>query len=401
LRELRGRRCAPEERRRAGDDADQSAARATRPGSRRSSPGQPRGTGGPETMEVGDVMIGQRERNRCHLELWDAFHLKGCPVCDCIGNRVMRRVRETLDGAPGKNAPPLCAYHTRVLAAGHDEYGSAAALRFIRRVEALILDALDSHKERPGVLGLVKTVFTGREMPHMETELKNCFACRLEGHEERKTLAVLLDALTDPDFHRAFRESDGLCMRHLCGLSHRFSGRAVADMILREQLRKLEELRDAFAASRFRPNLAGIPDDPAAWERFFMLMGKQTEQSLDVETESMPTSGEGAGSLPSVTADEPNDLDDGPDAARFEKEKWRRARETLQRRLNEESTRAAALHYRYWKTMEDNKTLQMNLAGARAMARSLQEQVDRLKEATSVPFPKGDSSDRPDDRSAG
>jgi len=332
-------------------------------------------------MEVGDVMIGQRERNRCYLELWDAFHLKGCPVCDCIGKRVMRRVRETLDGAPGKNAPPLCAYHTRVLAAGHDEYGSIAALRFIRRAEDWIRDSLERNKGGNSVLGLMRTAFASREAPCMETAPSKCFACRLERHQQRSMLTVLIEALPDSDFHRAFQESDGLCVRHLCALSQRFSGKEAVDTVLQEQIRQLEELRDAFVPSRFHPDQAGIPADPVAWERLFTLLGEETGKIEDLEAKSISASGEEKCSPSDVSVVEESDsVDDGPDAEPFEKAKWLRARDALQRRLSEESSRAAALHYRYWKAIEDNKTLQMNLAGAEALARSLQRQVAQLRE---------------------
>lgn len=346
-------------------------------------------------------MSGQQERNRRYLELWDAFHRRGCPVCGCAAERVMRRIRESLGGEPGENAFFLCSSHTRVLASNYDECGSAAALRFIRRVETWVRDALERHKGKPSALGLVKAVFADREMQLMETDPAKCPACRLERHEEQKTLAVLVDALTDPDFHRAFRESDGLCLYHLGVLSNRASGKAAVDTVLREQLRRLEDLRDAFVASRFQPDRAGIPADPAAWVRFFVLMGAPTEQRLELETETPSVSGEGGGLLPIDSVEVQDDPDDGPETERFEKEKWRRAREMLQRRLSEESSRAAALHYRYWKAMEDNKTLQMNLSGAQALARSLQEQVDRLKETMSTAPPKGHSADETGGRKAG
>ena len=72
--------------------------------------------------------------------------------------------------------------------------------------------------------------------------------------------------------------------------------------------------------------------------------------------------------------------DPAVDADGFEKEKWRRSKAALQRQLEKESSRAAALHFRYFKAVEDNKTLQMNLAAAQSLARSLEEQVAGLKE---------------------
>ena len=337
-------------------------------------------------------MIGKRERNRLLLELWDAFHRKGCPVCGCAGERVLQAIRQGPDGEPGENAVVLCRSHTRILASGRDGCGSDAALRFLRRVETRLREVLERRRGRPGALGFVKTVLTGRDGPYLESDPSACSACRLERREERKTLAVLVDALTDPDFHRAFRESDGLCLRHLDALARRAPGGATADTVLREQLRKLEDLRDAFAASRFQPDRAGVPDDPAVWERLLVLLGAGTGQGPDAEAVSPPTSGEGAGSSSGERTDEQDDFDDGFGTEQFEQEKWRRAREMLQRRLSEESSRAAALHYRYWKAMEDNKTLQMNLAGARAMARSVQEQLDRLKAEIATPQSKGRSN---------
>lgn len=338
-------------------------------------------------------MIGTKEKNKLYLELWDAFHRKGCPVCGCIDERVTRGIRETLGGEAAEKAVPLCPSHTRVLAAEGDERGRVAVLRFIRQVEAGIRNMLDRRGSRPGTLGIVKTVFTGRREPQWETSSSKCPACRLHRQQERKALAVLADALTDPDFHRAFRESDGLCLLHLVAFSRRFLGKAAAGTVLREQLGKIEELRDAFTPFRFQPDRAGYPDDPAAWQKVLLLLGRVPERGRDPEAVFIPESGDGAISPSDVpVADDPERGGAGGEDERFEQARWLRARDALQKRLSEERSRAAALHYRYWKAMEDNKTLQMNLAGAQALARSLQEQIDRLKAEISMPESQGSST---------
>jgi len=59
--------------------------------------------------------------------------------------------------------------------------------------------------------------------------------------------------------------------------------------------------------------------------------------------------------------------DDG-EALRFEKARLERRLTELTAQLGEASSRAAALHYRLWATLEDRRVLELNLAGERAAA---------------------------------
>ena len=74
--------------------------------------------------------------------------------------------------------------------------------------------------------------------------------------------------------------------------------------------------------------------------------------------------------------DEPLDVD----TLRFEKEKLELRVKELTEQLGEASSRAAALHYRLWATLEDRRTLEMNLAGERGASKMWEQTVAELRE---------------------
>lgn len=326
-------------------------------------------------------MISRKEKNKHYLELWDAFHGKGCPVCACVNAGTTEQVRTARVAESGEKDLGLCVSHTALMAAGNDEYGCRTALRFIRDVERWLRGEVNRNERRPDTRTLVKTFFAGNAGRPPWPSSSGCAACRYQRRSEKKILDLLLDALTDPDFDRSFRESDGLCFHHLFLLNRLYPGKPVAAAVLKTQLRKLEDLRDAISPHRFQPERMGLPADPKAWERLKVLLGEPPGDPGEEGDDSFP--GLGIPTDPPFEDALPADADAVEDRdwnnEIFEKEKLRRSIVVLQKRLNEESSRAAALHYSYFKAVEDNKTLQMNLAGAEALARSLEEQVARLR----------------------
>ena len=327
-------------------------------------------------------MISRKEKNKLYLELWDAFHGRGCPVCACVNAKTTEQVRAALVTETGEKNLGLCVSHTALMAAGNDEYGCRTALRFIREVERWLIEEVNRIERRPDVRTLVKTYFAGNAGHPPWPSSSGCAACRYQRRSEKKTLDLLLDALTDPDFDRSFRESDGLCFHHLFLLNRLYPGKPSVAAVLKTQLRKLEDLRDAISPHRFQPERMGLPADPKAWERLKVLLGEPPGDPEEEGDDSLP--GSGAPTDPPFEEALPAEADAVEDSdwnnEVFEREKLRRSIVVLQKRLNEESSRAASLHYCYWKAVKDNKTLQMNLAAAEALARSLLGQVAQLRE---------------------
>lgn len=327
-------------------------------------------------------MGGRGERDRLQLELWDAFHRKGCPVCSAVDAVTDGPIREGLRSASGRQAFRLCMAHTARMAAGDDDCGCAAAIRFIRDAEDWIREQINGEGKRPGVRFLVSR-FRGAGARHpFGPSSSDCPACRFQLRQERKILSLFLETLADPDFDRAFRDSEGLCFRHLLLLHRLHPGGPSLPGILRTQLGKLEGLRTAITPHRFEPGRMGPPADPAAWERVKRLLGHAPAEPGEEGHE--PPAGEDRAatglSEPMRPAGAGAAGDRAVEAGALETEKRRHSMLTLQKQLEAESSRAAALHYRYFKAVEDNRTLQMHLAGAQALARSLEEQVARLKE---------------------
>jgi chromosome segregation ATPase len=82
--------------------------------------------------------------------------------------------------------------------------------------------------------------------------------------------------------------------------------------------------------------------------------------------------------------EKPTELPSGPleerfQALAFEKERFEQRLRELMKQLGDESSRAAALHYRLWVTTEDRKVLEMNLAGEQAASRTWETVVQDLR----------------------
>jgi len=253
-------------------------------------------------------------------------------------------------------------------------------MRFVHEVESWLKKTLNGGK-RPFDPRRFVNIFTapGDRRPPWAPSWR-CDACCFQRPYEKRVLTVLLDALTDLDFDRSFRESDGLCFHHIFHLSRLYPGRAVVSAVLKTQLRKLEDLRNAVSPHHFQQERTALPADPAAWERVLLLLGAEAERREYPEAEpSSLTGSEAAGFSEAPAAAEMDDHEDGLDSEQFEKEKWRRAMNIMRKRLSEENTRATALHYRLWKALENNKILKMRLVGANARINMSGETIDRLK----------------------
>ena len=64
---------------------------------------------------------------------------------------------------------------------------------------------------------------------------------------------------------------------------------------------------------------------------------------------------------------------------RFEKQKLELRVKELSDQFSEVSSRAAVLHYRLWRVLEDRKVLEMNLSGEQASTRLLEQTVEELR----------------------
>ncbi len=326
-------------------------------------------------------MISKKERYKLYIDLWDRLHRKGCPVCNLVNEKIEERLRESIHRDSSDRASPLCVHHTRWMAAKNDESGLLFTVRFVRDVEDWIRKTLERDQRLPGPRRFFNLWTKGGDHRPPWYPSSRCDACRLQKSYERSIIAVLLDALTDPDFDRVFRESEGLCLHHLFHIDRVFPGRGGVSAVLEMQLRKLEDLRNAVSPHHFQPDRTAPPADPAAWKQVLSMLGTDPEddgyRDLESSAVSVPESSEITETPAGAISDDPGDrLDLEP----FEKEKWRRAMRSMQKRLSEENTRATSLHYRLWKALEENKALRLNLAGSEARSRFLEERLAKMKE---------------------
>jgi len=85
---------------------------------------------------------------------------------------------------------------------------------------------------------------------------------------------------------------------------------------------------------------------------------------------------------PATRGDDPEtaeQLRERLEALAIEKGRLERRLADLTRQFGDQSSRAAALHYRLWSTNEDRRVLELNLAGERSAAHTWQSIADELR----------------------
>jgi len=225
------------------------------------------------------------------------------------------------------------------------------------------------------------------------TERAPCPACLMLGRAEAGYLRVVLDAIEEPDFARAYAGSAGVCLPHLTLALARFPRHAGRARLLERTARTLDDLaRDlrAFVDRHdYRARGPFTDAEAAACTRVLGFVVGQPEL-FGHEIPRAPEPGPAAAPPPApVASPRPH-----PEAGPAETAELEGQLRELHRQLGDEASRAAAFQYRLRIVEEDRKVLEMNLAGERANAgtweglvRELRAEVAELRRRLGLPDP--------------
>jgi len=330
---------------------------------------------------------GLSERFISFFRLVDACAAPGCPVCRCL----LADSRQYLEALLYEhvNDPDtrrrlrvawgFCNHHTWMLREISDSaFGSAIIYEDMLRVVIQRFERRGRGRdpESPGCWRRLWRLF-GRNRRPLLVELHGgrpmCPACRERVAAERRYVHVVLGFVSDFQFERAYRRSDGLCVPH--ALQAVDMGPAgPAEVLMTRTLPKWAALRrdlTTFIEKHDHRNTVPFTDaDRTGSVRAFEALagatgvfGSDAHEPIRIRRRR-PRRGDREIEQPTTPAEH----------ATFERAKLELRIKELTEQYSELSSRAAALHYRLAQVAEDRNRLELNVSGERA-ANDLSQRV--------------------------
>jgi uncharacterized small protein (DUF1192 family) len=334
------------------------------------------------------------------FRLIDACHDAGCPVCRCLAAETRQyletllyeRVNDPVTRARLYTSWGFCNWHAWMLRETSDPaFGSAILCEDLLRVLMRRFERSAGHDatRRPGLLNRLRALLGRARVPGIVQAHRRrvqCPACsQLDGAEERY-LETALRSIQDPQFDRAYRQSQGLCLPHALRALEIGPGGAVVHELLARTLPKWAELRRDLAGfvgkHDYRNREPYTEAEGTAYLRAVeALTGSPGLFPSDMRRETGSARRGAAAPLEPIGRHESTETDAGFEHAKLEL----RVKE-LTEQLSEASSRAAALHYRLSQVAEDRNTLELNLSGERAanqlgqrVIAELRAEIERLR----------------------
>jgi hypothetical protein len=337
------------------------------------------------------------------FRLIDACGGPGCPVCRCL----VADTRQYLDGLLYEhvNDPEtrsrlraswgFCNWHAWMLREASDPaFGSAILYEDMVRGGIRKVERLSGRVTGGGgrFIGWLHALVGRRRLPVLVELYRRrpmCPACRQTADSEERYIDSALRFVDDPQFDRAYRKSQGLCMPHALHALEVDRGRGAAEQLLSRTLPKWTELRkdlDQFVSKHEYRNRDPFTEaEGTAYVRAFEAMtGTPGLFPSDLRRSMLPPI-----RRPSDPSGSPGDVGDrGEPAPAFECGKLELRVKELSEQLSDATSRAAALHYRLAQVAEDRNALEVNLSGERGANQlsqrvilDLRREVEQLKAA--------------------
>ncbi len=327
------------------------------------------------------------------FRLVDACDRPGCPVCRCL----LADARQYLDSLlyervndPGTRRRlhaswGFCNWHAWMLrevsdpafgsALMYEDFLRAAIERFQRTAHQLV-------KSRRGLLAWFRRL--GRRarrslLAEVYGRRANCPGCGLIAEAETHYVWIALQFLDDPQFDRAYRRSQGLCVPHAVHALQLGAGTGEAQQLISRTLPKWAELRR---------DLQGFVDKHDYLKRHPFTEAESTAylRAIEVLTGARGLFGSdlragarvvrGVGGSDTTSARPPGRTTEDAD---FERAKLELRVEELTDQLSEASSRAAALRDRLSQVAEHRNVPELNVAGERAADELAQRLIAELR----------------------
>lgn len=335
-----------------------------------------------------------------YFQLVEASHKAGCPVCRCLREQTLRSLDALLyeqvtdpatRGVLGESWG-FCAWHAWM---AREVQNSASGMAVIYEdLLNQVRERLDASRHQliggPLVRGW-RRLFrraTPVGLVQARASRRRCALCADVRRAEESYLHTLVEYTEDQEFERTYARSSGICLPHLTLALAAFPGHRGAAPLLARTLAKLErlakDLRSFIDKHDYRRRSPFTDDEASSWTRAieFMagrpeLFGNDIARGL-ARTEATPAGPAAAEPRPDAPQSAET-LRERLETLAFEKGRLELRLGELMQQLGDESSRAAALHYRPWSTNEDRKAVEMKLAGEPASARTWESAVQELQ----------------------
>ncbi|MFQ5801835.1 MAG: DUF6062 family protein [Candidatus Methylomirabilales bacterium] len=337
-----------------------------------------------------------------YFDLRDACGEDGCPICTLLLKWSVRTMdhfmyervtdpgcREELLASRG-----FCNWHAWMLPKSHHSgSGTAVIHEHLLKKELEVLEGLRrSHKVTFGWRRILcRLAGTEWEPPAVKRRRQKapCPVCTGARISDEIYLKTCLEFLPDFEFRRAFEKSSGLCLPHVYLAISTQPNHSNLPELLKLQAAKIEVVRAELSAFirkqdyRFRGELVG--EEGSAWLRSIeLLAGKAGVFGPDRPRIALMARAPAVVcevARPEATMSEGRqELHQENEHLRFENEKLRRRGDEITRQWNEESSRAASLHFQVYELAKEKQILEFNLAGARGESKGWEGVVSRLRE---------------------
>ncbi len=334
------------------------------------------------------------------FRLVDACAAPGCPVCRCLlaDSRqylealLYEHVNDPDTRRRLRAAWGFCNHHTWMLREISDSaFGSAIIYEDMLGVVIQRFERRGRGRdpESPGCWRRLWRLF-GRNRRPLLVELHRgrpiCPACRERAVAEERYVHVVLGFVSDFQFERTYRRSDGLCVPHALQAVE-MGPAGPAEVLMTRTLPKWAAVRrdlSTFVEKHDHRNTLPFTDAErtSSVRAYEALAGAAGVFGSDVAYRSdrirrpQPPRGDQAVEHPALPAE----------IAAFERAKLELRIRELTDQYSELSSRAAALHYRLAQVAEDRNRLELNVSGERAandvsqrLIGELRAEVERLR----------------------
>jgi len=154
-------------------------------------------------------------KHTSYFNLLDALKERGCPVCFVIKKNVQKYMDDFLYESvndPGlrkqiKESVGFCNRHAWQL----QKFGDGFGLGIV--YEDLMRFVLKRLEEADGSSASLKAML--KQLDKDEQNKQSCIVCKEEKDVESRYISVFLENCDDPELKSAYKNSFGLCLRHL------------------------------------------------------------------------------------------------------------------------------------------------------------------------------------------
>ena len=163
-----------------------------------------------------------KSKSFTYIYLEDSFKEKGCPVCNVVDKYVKRYLDNFL--YENVNSPSVriqlrqtlgfCNQHAWQVAKVKDGLGISIVYEDLLET---VLNNFNTYLKNNTTVVKSKKSLTSKNnlLAELINQKNNCPACKLSNEVEQNCILLILENIKEPSFNRLYKNSTGLCLKHL------------------------------------------------------------------------------------------------------------------------------------------------------------------------------------------